>query len=341
VSDRIPQSDSPSIEVQKKELEHDIAALMVEHEICADTARTMADPVTKVKLEAQKDTLLKQMQAKELKLKALERQSRDLNRQTLDFDEALPSIDFHKAREIIEKVIKTLQLDDGGAALILMQQRRAMEGDLLLRALKEVLRSGVTAPLWYEITLYPAVGGIDERTFLKLLGKYLGVEPSGNLDADVSTVSQVLCDSLRENSTVVIYLTNCDAVGSANQKVFMEWLLQTFWQSLVNQLSSVLDEWYARVIFIIAANRKLTADCREAACFCTVDSFDSQSILELPLESWTEDDIRFWLQDHFRLPRSERDQLAKQIYEESEGDPNQTRTALQEYFDKFLAFQME
>jgi hypothetical protein len=132
VSDRTPQSDSPSIEVQKKELERDMAALMVEHEVCADAARTMADPVTKVKLEAQKRTLLDQIQAKELQLKALEKQFQDLNRQTLDFDEALPRIDFRKAREIIAQVVDTLQLEEGGAALMLMQQSRAMAGDLLL-----------------------------------------------------------------------------------------------------------------------------------------------------------------------------------------------------------------
>lgn len=224
---------------------------------------------------------------------------------------------------------------------MLMQQSRAMAGDLLLRALDEVLRSGATTPLWYKITFSPAVGGTDEQTFLKLLGKYLGVEPSGDLEADVVTVSQTICGSLRENSTVIIHLTNWDALGNNNQKVFMEWLLESFWSLLVDQLSSVLDEWYARVIFVIVANRELTADCRESACFCTVDEFDSCSILELPLESWTEQDIRLWLQDHFQLPKSQRNQWAKQIYKESDGDPYLTRTALQEYFDELLASQTE
>lgn len=224
---------------------------------------------------------------------------------------------------------------------MLMQQSRAMAGDLLLRALDDVLRNGVTTPLWYKITFSPAVGGTDDRTFLKLLGKYLGVEPSGDPEADMATVAQTLCASLRESSTVVIHLTNWDAVGSGNQKAFMEWLLETFWRSLVQQLSSVLDDWYARVIFVIVANRELTPDCRESACFCTVDEFDSRSILELPLERWTEQDIRLWLQDHFQLPKHQRNQWAELIYTESNGDPALTRTALQEYFDELLAFQTE
>jgi hypothetical protein len=144
VSDRTSQSDLTSIALQKDELERDMAALMLEYGRCAEAARTTSDPVAKVKLEAQRDSLLEEYKAKELQLKALEKQGRDLNRQTLDFDEVLPRIDFRKAREIITQVVDTLQLDEGGAALMLMQQSRAMAGDLLLRALDEVLRSGVT-----------------------------------------------------------------------------------------------------------------------------------------------------------------------------------------------------
>jgi hypothetical protein len=140
---------------------------------------------------------------------------------------------------------------------------------------------------------------------------------------------------------VVIHLTNWDAVGNGNQKAFMDWLLETFWRSLVQQLSSVLEDWYARVIFVIVANRELTPDCRESACFCTVDAFDSCSILELPLERWTERDISLWLQDHFQLPKRQRNQWAEQIYAESNGEPALTRSALQDYFDELLASQTE
>ncbi|MDA0265489.1 MAG: hypothetical protein O3A14_00735 [Cyanobacteria bacterium] len=340
VSDLNPQSDWKSIELQKKELERDMAALMVEHSVCAEEARTTADPVTKAKLEARKSTLLGQYRSKELQLKALERQGQDLNRQILDFDEALPKIDFRKAREVIAQVIETLKLGDGGAAFMLLHQSEAMAGDLLLRAMDDVLTRGVNPPICYRLTFSPAVGGTDAQTFLKLLGRYLGVELSGDLTTDRATICQTLCSSLRD-STVIIRLTNWDAVGPAHQQTLMRWLQEEFWHPLMDQLSAVLEKWCARIIFVVVANRKLTDDCRAAVCFCTVDEFDSGSVLELPLEHWTERDIRLWLQEHFQLSKPQRNHWSEFIYGETRGDPSLTRKALQGYFDDLLASQME
>lgn len=340
VSDRNNQSEPVSIQLQRKDLKEKMAALTVEYQVCADKALTTSDPSIQVKLEAQKKNFLSQIQATEDQLRDLEQQSNDINRQTLSFDEALPKIDFRRARQIIRQVIATLDLDDGGAALMLLQQSREMAGDLLLTALDDVLNSGTISPIRYPITFTPSAGGADATTFLKLLGGYLGIESTGDQNADVITICQTLCGSLRKNSTVVIHLTNWDVVGSANQHELMRWLIDGFWKPLVNQLSEVLENWYVRVIFVIVANRKLTPECQQIECFCTVDNFDGCSILELPLECWTERDIATWLRDHFQIPKHQRDDWAKHIHADSEGKPYLTRTALQEYFEQLLASQI-
>ncbi|MGG6240724.1 hypothetical protein ACQ4N7_19055 [Nodosilinea sp. AN01ver1] len=332
-------ADPASLTLQKNDLEKAIAELVVEYEVIADQSRTTLDPGSKTRLEIRKKQLLGQIQEKEQLLGALEQQKQDINRHILSFDEALPKIDFREARRIIHRVVDDLQINEGGAALFLLQQSRRMAGDLLLLALSDVLSSGRATPIYYEVAFSPATGGADQATFLKSMGRYLGVELTDNPNVDVSVIRTTLCDALREHSTVVIQLTNWDAVGRQNQHELMQWLLETFWQPLVDELEYVLEEWNARVIFVIVANRPLTEDCQKLPCFCTVDAFDSRSILEIPLTHWTEKDIRIWLASHFRLSKPQAKTWAKQIYDESDGDPNLIRQALQDYFEQLLASQ--
>jgi hypothetical protein len=154
------------------------------------------------------------------------------------------------------------------------------------------------------------------------MGRYLGVELTNDPAADTTVIQATLCGALRQHSTIVIQLTNWDALGSQNQHEFMQWLLETFWQPLVDELEAVLEDWDARVIFVIVANRPLSKECRQLPCFCTVDAFDSRSILH-----------------HFRLSKPETKRWTRQIYEESEGDPTLTRKTLQDYFEQLLASQ--
>lgn len=339
-STRQPSTEAASLALQKNDLEKEIAGLVVEYELYAEKARTTLDPGAQTKLAVGKQQLLAQIQKKEQQLEALERQKQSLNRQILNFDEALPKIDFREARRMIHQVIDDLHLNEGGAALFLLQQSRRMAGDLLLMALNDVLSSGRAAPIYYEVAFSPALGGADETAFLASMGRYLGVELTNNLAIDIPAIQATLCGALRQHSTIVIQLTNWDALGSQSQHEFMEWLLKTFWQPLVDGLEAVLEEWDARVIFVIVANRPLTEECRKLPCFCTADAFDSRSILEIPLNNWTEQDIRLWLTHHFRLSKPQTKRWAKQIYEESEGDPTLTRKALQDYFEQLLAAQI-
>lgn len=339
-STRQPPTGAASLALQKADLEKEIAGLVIEYELYAERARTILDPGEKPRLDLRKNQLLKLLQEKEQQLEALERQKQSLNRQILNFDDALPKIDFREARRIIHQVVDDLQLNEGGAALFLLQQSRRMAGDLLLMALNDVLSSGRAAPIYYEVAFSPAIGGADETTFLTSIGRYLGVELTHNLAVDITVIQTTLCGALRQHSTIVIQLTNWDALGSQNQHEFMQWLLETFWQPLVDELEDVLEEWDSRIIFVIVANRPLTEDCRKLPCFCTVDAFDSRSILEIPLNNWTEQDIRLWLTNHFRLSKPATKRWARQIYEESEGDPTLTRKALQDYFEQLLAAQI-
>ena len=338
-STRQPSAGTASLALQKNDLEKEIAGLVIEYELYAEKARTILDPGSQTKLEVRKKQLLKQLEEKEQQLESLERQQQTINRKLLNFDEALPKIDFREARRLIHRVIDDLHLNGGGAALFLLQQSRQMAGDLLLSALNDVLSSGVAAPIYYEVAFSPAIGGANETTFLTSMGRYLGVELTHDPAADTTVIQATLCGALRQHSTIVIQLTNWDALGSQNQHEFMQWLLETFWQPLVDELEAVLEDWDARVIFVIVANRPLSKECRQLPCFCTVDAFDSRSILEIPLNNWTEQDIRLWLTHHFRLSKPETKRWTRQIYEESEGDPTLTRKTLQDYFEQLLASQ--
>lgn len=339
VRDYDNQAGSDNNELQKKTLEKEMASLQLDYALCAEEALTNLDPVSKSKLEVKKKQLRNRIDEIDRQLRNIERQSKNANRQILNFDEALPRIDFEKARESICQVLKKLDSGDGGAALMLLQQSEEMAGDLLMMALKDILSRDTISPLWYSVAFPPSVGGADADTFLKLLSGHFGVELAEDQRINVQAICKTICNSLRTNSTIVIHLTDWDAVAAENQHELMQWLLEEFWKPLVNQLSNVLDKWYVRIIFVIVANTELTDECQKIGCFCTVDSFDSFSVLELPLEYWEERDINVWLRDHFQISKQQREIWARYIYTQHKGDPCRTRQALQRYFDQLIALQ--
>lgn len=244
----------------------------------------------------------------------------------MDFDESpnidwevhLPKIDYKAARAIINNVLDKVTL--GGGALFLLQESQIMGGEWCVNQIKLLLSNKKLRHFQVEFLQHQR---LNEFELMYQIGAYLNVEdPTDNLEQYTHAVIHKICNSLEIGTTIFVELRLWDDLSL--QDHFLQWFILEFWKPLLGHLPE-LTERLRRIRFIVAivANNKLSSTCLRPHLLCSPQQFDQEKIVVLPLEYWTEEEIKEWLYEYSSVLSAgeDFDQTARVIFQSSKGIP--------------------
>lgn len=326
---------------QRERLEEKIAQLKETLDRCFEKRLLTDDPEKEVKLDALEKKLETQLKEKERELNQLLGTAANKNRVALDLDEGLCNIDFDAAKAQIESSLRSLE-EQGGSALFLMERCLDMEGHLLLKSMRDLLRARTQQLIEYRVAFIPTMPA-NELTFLRLLGGHLGLSFEDDIEVNLEQrlpeitdqVIQEMTSLLRSGTTVLIPLINWRKLGVESQVSFLDWLMRVFWQRMTMAVNVVMQDYSPKVFFVIMVDGEMAEDCQKQDYFGTGEAkgedLDSKKIMRLPLECWTPSDVSRWLGSYStNLKKPERQDLIKFIFSgKEEAFPRQIRAQLE------------
>lgn len=306
---------------KRERLEKEIKKLKDKLDRCFEKRLLTDDPEKEVDLEALEDKLDADIKQKEQELAQLSDTSLDKNRSVLNLEEGLCSLDFDEPHAIVMDILKCLNDNEGGSALFMMENCLEMEGILLLRRVRDLLKSNTSQFFEYPVQFVPTLPA-NEVAFLKILGSHLGitVEDSAGDEGEklvqaIEAIIQKIKTLLRSGTTIFIPLANWKSLSLSSQSTFLEWFLNQFWRSLTNAVTEAMQDHSPRVFCVIMVDELMTDTCRKVEYFCEFGVFDCEKLLELPLRCWTKTDVQRWLGNYSsKLNNLERNNLVDYIF---------------------------
>jgi hypothetical protein len=288
--------------VDKRErLEKEIVALKAKLIICFQKRLSTDDPEKEVSLEALEDRLDDKIKEKERELAQLSDASTSNNRNALNLEEGLCNLDFDEPQAMVQNILNYLNDNEGGSALFMMENCLEMEGSLLLRRFRNILKSNTSQFFEYPVQFVPTLPA-NEAAFLKILGGYLGITADEAAGYDSEKLAQVIEEIikkittlLRSGTTILIPLTNWKSLSLSYQDTFLDWFLTQFWPSLTNAVTEAMQDHSPRVFCVIMVDELIADTCRKVEHFCDFEVFDCGKLLMLPLRCWTKTDVQRWL----------------------------------------------
>ncbi len=279
-----------------------------------------------LKLNRDAEKLLEEIEELERKLSELDVAPDNTNQNILhlSLEKSFQKIDFSKSKGIAQSINSKFG-DASGAILLFLQRSTKQKGSYCINEVLDLIVSdrkigedfiGDFRP--YPVDLGSPISEFNEFEFSKRLASHL----SQNSEESLHNCIKRLCLSLRGGSTIFIRVENWDSI--IDQKKFLDWFIEEFWNPLTNEITPVFGE-FSKIRFIVAliAKSQVFRDCSSLPpYFCTEDTFDPCKAIELPLPDWTVDDIGSWLINFKGLSNLESQQLALQIHRESEGTPD-------------------
>ncbi|MBT9314905.1 hypothetical protein [Leptothoe spongobia] len=323
-------------------LEEEIKDLKEKLDRCFEKRLLTEDPVQEVNLEKLENKLEEKIKVKERELDQLSDSPVSKNRNALNLDEGLCEIDFDAAKEIIHGVVDTLTANEGGSALLLMEQCFDLEGRLLLNRLRDILTStspGKQIPKEYVVEFSPFITA-NKMSFLESLGKYFDLsfkditdpESEKTLDQMTQEILSSIAPSLSSGATILIPLKNWKSLDQVYQADFLDWFVNKFWTSLRQTVLEAMKEYSPRVVFVIMVDAEMTTACQAIDCFYNEQPLNSQKVLKLPLTRWSQADIRSWLGSYSSKlkEKSKRNRLVENIFNGKDEElPIKIRVALE------------
>lgn len=260
---------------------------------------------------------------------------------SIDWEEKLPQINFSKSKSIIKYIFDQFEKQQEEQALFLLQRNSSMGGDLCIKHIKSLLQKMGT---WYPPCEhgFPPHQQANPIDFLNTLASKFTVEPiENNVQTYTRTVVHKICDALRSGN---IFLIQVEIYSLNPQDTFLKWFVNEFWNELVQRVSIHRGNHpFIRLVSVIAVRGMVPQFCLQPSWCCTKQRFDGKKILELPLQFWTEVEICNWLwrfsgldAPHIGRTRSEIEQMARVIYEVSEGKPSDVCNELMEALRKAM-----
>jgi hypothetical protein len=304
----------PPIEIQREALNKRYGELAIEY-ATVNQELGYLNGSGKLHKEREAEGILQQMKEVDAKLKALDVDSFDRNRQHLNLEEELQKIDFTEVKEVVRKIISQFGRD-GGNASFLLQRNLQMAGRLCLLEIKDQLRSETRDFKTYPVE-FSADSELNHIGLLNRLAGHLGVEPVGDPMEISLSIQRAIEGSLQSGSIVLIEIHKWEALPLPVQRQVLCWFLEQFWQPLVAQLPTIATTYSkVRFITVLVVEDELAPDCLEFCC--THDEFDGQKIIDLPLQDWAVGDILDWL-DYLGLAKQQSEALAQRIHKASRG----------------------
>ena len=224
----------------KKEIEH----LEQQLENCFHARLTTDDPERKVNLETKEEQFDREIETKKRELAELEKTPSNNNQATLLFKQNLCKLDFRQARSRFEVIANQLAEQQGGLALLMMENCLEREGRLLLDGIRDSLRPKTSQLQEFPIEFIPTMP-VTRVTFLKVFSEHLGLgfnlddqaDTEENLKPLVREIMAKLSGLLKSGTTILIPLTSWHVVPPDYQATFIQWLMKQFWPELVGAVN--------------------------------------------------------------------------------------------------------
>lgn len=302
----------------KKEIEH----LEQQLENCFHTRLTTDDPERKVNLEIKEEQLDREIETKKRELAELEKTSSNNNQATLLFGQNLCKLDFRQARSRFEAIANQLAEQEGGLALLMMENCLEREGRLLLDSIRDTLRPKTTELQEFPIEFIPIMP-VTRVTFLKVFSEHLGLEfnlddqadTEENLKSLVREIITKLSGLLKSGTTILIPLTNWHAVSTDYQATFMGWLIKQFWPELIGAVNKARQDYSPRLFFIIMNDYGMADNCGHSEYLSDGDKVTDRQLMPLPLTLWSQEDVKQWLSTYSsRLTKTQSNNLVNYIF---------------------------
>ncbi|WP_129675770.1 hypothetical protein [Candidatus Chloroploca sp. Khr17] len=228
---------------------------------------------------------------------------------------SLCRIDFTQAIETFEVALRDMGTT-GGAALFLLQNSYAMGSRWLMQRidgrLKEVIYPIHTVSIGFEVGMRH-----DEQGLLQRLGEWFAVHDHGDdHDHYMTSLIETICLSIRSKKVILLELSGWHRA----EERLLAWFVEHFWSRMVDALARFIAEHDLRRVYVLAVlvtNTQIPAETLRPH-LCPAGRFVSKQITCLPLEPWSVDDIRVWLESFSHLSSGQViDQEADRIYASS------------------------
>lgn len=220
----------------------------------------------------------------------------------------IPNINFTEVEEILDKITKRMEIEQGVAALLMLQDAPAMGGDFCIERMKRVLKTDDKTFLHRKIGQLPG-SRLDPDTFARGLGRELGCEPphAGQISRNqfqeyTKTLQQTLVGALQSGCVTLLEIQTRDHISLPSD--FLPWYIREFWMPLVQQLPDVIQKKRRFIVLcVIVASTQIKMDDFDPELRCCDGVFDPAKLLSIQLKCWRQDEILNWLLDHAKLDR--------------------------------------
>ncbi len=264
------------------------------------------------------------------------------------WEDNLHKINFFQASQIIQTILSQWRTQSG-YSLFLLKKSSYMGGQWCLEIIKSFLKEIGSSHHFCKFTFTP-IQIQNNFDFLNYLAKKFGITPnqSKNSQEYTSNIIEGICNSLFSGNILFI---NVEIYSLDVEDSFLVWFVEQLWNPLISRLEQANQQHsLIRVVSVIAVDSEVTEDCLppNLCCGCGIENFDSKKVLEIPLETWTEEEIRNWLFNFsgltapkIGLSAPEIEAMAKSIFAASGGVPGMVYTALKKQLNHVLQSKFE
>ena len=266
------------------------------------------------------------------------------NQQEINLDKSLCYIDFKKALDTFGKIQAQFN-QDGDVALFFLEENLTKRGDLCLKRLENKLKPKTSyknhfryCPITYTLgNLESVTQGI--ATFFEVTEKEVTME----------LLIEKIANSLQRNSVLFIEI-NCDIDRESDVDPLIPWFVDKFWKPLSDkfnkqEITGSKNKKYTgiKVVAVISSNLKINkrflteslSRYHNNDCSC----FEWDKLVKIPLENWTENDIKKWLFEYSH-PSLTEDFIEEKAYrlfnESSNGVPRLVCDALEQQWQTLI-----
>jgi len=313
-------------------LEGKLERLWDDYQAAIDQTTAVLGAVESKKLQRQAESTYKQIEKLDAELRQLdtkptetpaETAQTDIGRWHRELESKLPEIDFKSLEATLLRIVREYT-DEGCASLLLFQKSSQMGGEWCAARIRELLRRKTRQGQFSHYPLsFQATEQVESMALLRRLGPHLGLEPANHdLQNFARQVTQTLCGKLRTGSVVLIECGRCDDM-LRDPEVF-RWLVEDFWGDMVRRLALLANDYAAiKLIFLLFVDGPLPENTIAEKHCCTLDDYQKNKLLEIPLKPWDWDDIHDWIASYSCLPmnKAQLKRMTDKIYNATEGLP--------------------
>jgi hypothetical protein len=287
-------------DIKRQTLENRLGTLIAQYTAVSQQANNTLSEGDRILFKAQADAYWREAEVAQAELERLEKGDGDANRYYRDWEANLRRINYHKAIGVVDQVLKGI--DDGGAAVFLLKDCKAMEGRWCVRYIREQLEGRTAAgklkswPIGFESHQSP-----DAVALLGHLGRFVGLDsrPADRAQA-VQAVIDKITDSLQMGTTILLEVTARNA--AALPVPLLTWFLDDFWKHLVDRLPAIgARAPQVVLVAVLVADLGVVQKYPPPELCCKPKQSCGKRIIDLPLERWKEEEIHRWLIKYSRL----------------------------------------